>query len=123
MRRGAALLGLAALAACSRGQAPDEARGAEHVSCALGAATQFAEDCVVERASQDGRQVLVVRHPDGAFRRFVVEPGGKGVSLADGAQVPSVSAVANVLEVAVGQDRYRFPYTVKAAARKQDDDR
>ena len=91
-----------------------QAEGVEHVACALGEAAQFTDNCAVERSTQDGKAVLVVRHPDGGFRRFVVEPDGRGVSLADGADVPKVAVSGNVLDVSVGGDRYRFPFTVKA---------
>ncbi len=102
-----------ALAACSAGdQAPVAAEGGERVACALGAGAAFADACAVDRGVQDGQRMLVVRHPDGAFRRFTVEPDG--LALADGAETARVAqASASMLEVAVGEDRYRIPFAVK----------
>jgi len=104
-----------ALAACSRaGEAPEVAEGDEHIACALGEGAAFAEACAVERATQDGRPVLVVRHPDGGFRRLVVEPDG--LALADGAGAVKMAVAGNLMDVAVGGDRYRIPFAVKADA-------
>jgi hypothetical protein len=109
-----ALVAALSLAACSRGEdtAPTVAEGGEHVACALGDGAQFAETCAVERATQDGKPVLVIRHPDGAFRRFTVEPAG--LALADGAEQAKITRSGSLLEVAVGADRYRIPFAVKA---------
>ena len=115
-----ALLGLAivaALAGCSRHDAaPKVAEGSEHVDCALGEGAQFAPDCAVERSTVGTEQILVVRHPDGAFRRFTVRPDG--VATADGAEKAEVAAAGGVLEVHVGADRYRIPFTVKPVAQQ-----
>ncbi|MBC2666270.1 hypothetical protein H7F51_12145 [Novosphingobium flavum] len=112
-RRPLALGALLALAACSRGGgAPEVADGGEHVACAIGDGAQFAEACAVERTVQDGKAVLVVRHPDGGFRRFIVEPDG--LALADGAGVAKVAAVGGLLDVSVEHDRYRIPFAVKS---------
>jgi len=56
---------------------------------------------------------LVVRHPDGAFRRFKVLKDGRGVAVADGADQAETTLSGEVLEVQVGSDRYRFPATQK----------
>ncbi len=112
------LLVAAALASCSS-PAPKVAEGGEHIACALGGANQFAPDCAVERAWQDGALVLIVRHPDGAFRRFDVLGGGKGLALADGAEVAQLKLAGAELEVTVGPDRYRFPVTTKRDAAQQ----
>lgn len=113
--RGLPVAGLLALAACSGGdKAPTVAEGPEHVACALGSGAALAPACAVERATQDGRQTLVIRHPDGAFRRFTVEPNG--LALADGAEVPRVVATGSVLDVTVGPDRYRIPFAVQGNA-------
>ena len=60
--------------------------------------------------------ILVVRHPDGGFRRFEVMRDGTGLAAADGAERAVVSLHEQGIEVAVGTDRYRFP------ARIMDDD-
>ena len=109
------LAGMATLAGCSRqAEAPKVAEGSEHVDCALGVGARFAPDCAVERSTVGAQQILVVRHPDGAFRRFTVR--ADGVATADGAEKAVVAAAGNVLDVRVGTDRYRIPYTVKPGA-------
>lgn len=120
MRNCSALLALAALAACSQGNEPDPsqpAEGSEHIACAVDGAADFAEVCAVERVAGDGRLGLVVRHPGGGFRRFEVVPG-KGVTVIDGADAGKVQVAGDKLEVTVGADRYRFPYTAKGDAGK-----
>jgi len=111
------LCGVLAIAACSRGPAaPAVAEGGEHADCALGEGAAFAPVCAVERSVQDGEQVLVVRHPDGGFRRFSVLQDGSGLALSDGAERAQVAVAGNLLEVSVGQDRYRFPFRVRSDA-------
>jgi hypothetical protein len=112
------LVALALLGACSRGgQAPKVAEGSEHVACALGQGAAFAMDCAVERSRAGDEQVLVVRHPDGGFRRLSVRQDGTGLAATDGADNARVSVAGPVLEVAIGEDRYRIPFAVKADAR------
>lgn len=120
MLRAAACLSVLALAGCSSGSVPAVAAGDEHIACALGQGAQFAPACAVERAGQDGEKVLVVRHPDGGFRRFLVLKDGRGLAAADGAAVAQVGIADNLLEVTVGDDRYRFPFTAKASAKAGD---
>jgi hypothetical protein len=110
MRTIAVLSGLLLLAACSKTDAPASAAGEEAIACALGGATTFANVCAVDRARQnDGALVLIVRHPGGAFRRFEVLKDGRGLAVADGAQEAQNTLSGTVLEVVVGDDRYRFP--------------
>ena len=103
------------LAGCLE-QAPAVAEGAEHVACALAGAAEFAPDCAVERVVKDGALTLVVRHPDGGFRRFDVLKDGRGVAPADGSELATVALSGNLLEVKVGTDRYRFPATASGDA-------
>jgi hypothetical protein len=112
------LAGLALLGACSRkDEAPKVADGAEHVACALGQGAAFAMNCAVERSRAGDEQVLVVRHPDGGFRRLSVRQDGTGLAATDGADNARVTVAGKVLEVAIGEDRYRIPFAVKANAR------
>ena len=113
MRTSSALLVL--LAGCSQ-QAPAVAVGDEHIACALDGAAEFKPDCAVERAVNDGAMTLVVRHPDGGFRRFDVLADGRGVAVADGADEAQVVLAGDTLEVTVGTDRYRFPATARGNA-------
>lgn len=93
---------------------PPVAEGAEHIACAVNGESKLSVACAVERAEEDGGLTLVVRHPDGAFRRFVVLTDGRGIGVADGA-AEAVTTVRNgSLEVTVDTDRYVFPATVKA---------
>jgi hypothetical protein len=117
--RGLGLALVLAVAGCSSGAAPKQAAGAEHIACALAGAQQFAPDCAVERLSkaQDGDDVVIVRHPDGGFRRFVLIDGGTRIATADGVGEVQAVLAGPDLEVTVGQDRYRFPSATKPDAR------
>jgi hypothetical protein len=100
------------LGACSAETGAAEASD-DFIECAVGGMTAFALDCAVERSEQDGTLFLVVRHPDGAFRRFEVLADGLGLAAADGAEPARVSTIEDGIEVAVGADRYRFPATIR----------
>jgi hypothetical protein len=114
------LLGAGAiLAACSTERDPQDQASAvagDTIECALRGASAFTRDCMVERAPQGGVLYLVVRHPDGAFRRFQVLKDGRGVAVADGAETAETRIADGLLEVTVGKDRYRFPATRKSHA-------
>jgi hypothetical protein len=107
------------LAACSSGEQAAASKfesGSEDdgkIACALGGAEKFTRDCSIERAQQDGKLTLVVRHPDGGFRRFEVLTDGRGVAVADGSEQAETALVGPDLEVVVGTDAYRFPATRK----------
>jgi len=96
---------------------PSAAEGAEHIDCALDGSATFEKLCAVERAKQGGVLTLVVRHPDGSFRRFEVLDDGRGLTVADGAQQAVTAYVEGFAEVSVERDRYRFPATRKDDAR------
>ena len=78
------------------------------VECALGGAAGFAPECTMERATREGESLLVVRHPDGSFRRFQLGVPGRGLITADGADTAVVERGEGVVEVRVGADRYRL---------------
>lgn len=99
-------LAMLMLAGCSA--AADQPDGAA-MECALGGAAGFAPDCTMERAERDGQRLLIVRHPDGSFRRFELGVPGQGMITADGADEAEVERGEGVVEVRVGPDRYRFP--------------
>lgn len=105
------------LAACSSGDAtpPPVAEGEEHVACAVGGETDMKEACAVERSEADGKLTLVVRHPDGSFRRFDVLTDGRGLAVSDGADEAVTRLDNGKLAVSVGEDRYLFPMTAKNA--------
>ena len=101
-----AALAILLLAACSAGEEPSAGTAIE---CALGGAAGFAPDCTMERASREGESLLIVRHPDGAFRRFELGVEGQGIVTADGADAAQVARGDGMVEVTVGADRYRLP--------------
>ena len=115
---------LAGLAACkiverdedaSAAAGDDTAQAAGNlIECAVGGAGLFERTCEVERIEQeDGSLLLVVRHPNGGFRRFDVLTDGRGLATADGAQEAQAELVDGRLDVSVGSDRYRFPATIR----------
>jgi hypothetical protein len=118
--RGLAFIALAlALGACSKGSsepaAPKVAAGAEHIDCALGAGTGFVRDCAIERTREGGVYKMIVRHPDGGFRRFEVGADNT-IAAADGADLAQVILNGTIAEVTAGEDRYRIPLEARAPA-------
>ncbi|QDM40023.1 hypothetical protein [Altererythrobacter sp. TH136] len=110
----AAVLGLAA---CSQGEAqPQASPGARQIECAQGSGSAFAADCLVERFAGEEGSEFVVRHPDGAFRRFRIAQDRTSMVAIDGADDAVSTLVGDppVMEVAVGPDRYRFPADIDA---------
>lgn len=107
----------ALLAGCSKneGEAPAVAEGSEHIACALAGAAEFSDKCAVDRSQADGKLTLIVRHPDGAFRRFAVVTDGRGLVVADGAEQAVTKVEGDKLAVSVAKDRYLFPAKVKSA--------
>ncbi len=112
MRGAAIVVGLLLLAGCGRPKGDPEPQ-MRKIDCALAGATDFAPRCQVEQAGD----MLIVHEPDGAFRRFRKVDDGRGVVAADGMEDAHVAWVADgVLEVTVGQDRFRFPAKLKPDA-------
>jgi hypothetical protein len=114
MRTSSAAL-LVLLGACSADANQTPPDPDDTIECALAGAAAFARDCAVERSLEEGALVLVVRHPDGGFRRFEVLTDGRGLATADGADPAKIAPRGEGIEVAVGLDRYRFPATVAAS--------
>ena len=105
---------LAKVEARQAAEAADDGR----VQCAPDAAEAFTRVCAIERAETDRGVVLTVRHPDGGFRRLLVTTDGRGVIAADGAEPAEVTLVGqDEIEVAIGNDHYRLPATMKMAAK------
>ncbi|QSR18226.1 hypothetical protein [Novosphingobium sp. KA1] len=106
-----------ALAACSsKHEAPDVAEGEDHIPCAVSGSGELKPICAVERHQGANGLTLLVRHPDGGFRRFAVVSDGRGLEVADGAQVAITRLEGGKLDVSVGADRYVFPATRKSHA-------
>ena len=99
------------LAACSQAPAEKPAEPvatAEKIECALGPGMGFVRDCTIERSQVGGVHRMLVRHPDGGFRRFEVNAENTIVA-SDGAEPAQVALSGAVAQVTVGEDRYRIP--------------
>ena len=73
------------------------------IDCATGDAPH-ARDCTVERAGE----VLILRKPDGGFRRLRVS--ADGIEAADGAEPARVAALEDGrTEIAIGRDVFLLP--------------
>ena len=108
-------LALVLLAACnSSNEVPETTADTDgKLFCAVGGTPEMTQSCLLERVDSPEGQVLVVHHPDGGFRRFRIVRDGRGVVPADGAEPSKLYIVAdNMIDVAVGGDRYRFPATI-----------
>lgn len=79
------------------------------IDCALNGAGGVGRDCTMERVEQDGANYVIVRHPDGAFRRFELGVPGRGLITAAGADQAEVTDRGGFVEVRVGSDRYHLP--------------
>lgn len=104
------VLSLLMLAACSQAEEsgePAPAPSGETIACAVGDPPAFDEECVVERVGDD----IVVHHPDGSFRRLILDPEGAGLIAADGAEASRQRIMGNWLILEVGTHSYRFPFT------------
>ena len=126
MRNAAPLIAAALLlASCGDSRAPSgeetgvrAAKGEALIACATDGSLQWERACAVEtRQGADG-PILVLRGPDGGFRRLAITSDGRGVVAADGAEPALVTPTGEgLIEVAIGNDRYRLPATVKSAPR------
>ena len=103
-----------ALAACSEPDVDQSQadEGADMIECALGEGSEFGPDCLVEREEVEGEKHLIVRHPDGGFRRFAQLDDGRELVELDGADQLTRALDGDVLEISVGADRYRFTANV-----------
>lgn len=99
-------IGLLCVAACSSGE---EAPAGDTIACAVDGASDFAEVCSAERWRVEDKTLLVIRHPDGGFRRFEILPEGRGLAIADGMEDARVELVDGFIEANVAEDRYRIP--------------
>ena len=128
MRKLGGIAGCLLLAAC--GGAPDngdmaeaEARGSREaaengrIECALEGAKLFDRTCTVEEMSGVDATVLVVGRPNVGYRRLQIATDGRGVVSADGAEPAKVTIVGDgMIEVAIGNDRYRLPANTGGAS-------
>lgn len=100
MRR--ALLLALVLPACS------EPWGEAVIECRIAAGGGFERVCQLESRESDRGFEMIVRRPDGGFRRLLGT--GASVEAADGAKQPRVIRLADGrLEADFGTDAYRVP--------------
>lgn len=113
MKRGLIFAGvLMALGACSEEQAtppPPPAASEQMLACAIGPGSQFSESCTLQKFEREGETIYRVNHPGGGFRMFTVAEDGSGMVPYDGAEGAVNALVGDLLEVTVGDERYRFP--------------
>ena len=100
--------------------AANDAAAAGKVECALAGSTEFNRNCTTERVSGAEGQMLVVRHPDGGFRRFKILTDGRGLLPADGIDPDfKIKVLPNgMIEVRSVDDTYRLPAAIKGEATK-----
>jgi hypothetical protein len=112
---------LLATSACGDAEQPSQgtdaktaaAAGEDRIECATGGEDTLERVCTLERQSNAEGIILVLRAPDGGFRRLRVTSDGQGVVAADGAEPALVTPLGpDLIEVAIGRDRYRLPATV-----------
>ena len=86
----------------------------DRIECRIANSPQFDRFCTIEYGESDAGRTLVVRKPDGGFRRLLVARDGRGVVAADGAEPAQVTIIADDrIEVAIGGDTFRLPATVR----------
>jgi hypothetical protein len=113
-----------ALAACGGNSAEDlknaekdadEAAALEgKVECALAGSVTFERTCTTEQIAGSEGKTLVIRHPDGGFRRFDILTDGRGLAPADGFDETRISLLSDgIIEVSSGDDKYRLPAQIK----------
>jgi hypothetical protein len=109
------------LKAAEQAAAKDAAAGGK-IECALAGSTSFDRKCTTERVTGPEGALLVIRHPDGGFRRFKILTDGRGLAPADGTDPDfNLKVLGNgMIEVRSVDDIYRLPAVIKGEAEKQD---
>ena len=121
---GCALL-LAVLSGCEGGTGSpgqQQTSAAKHnaadgkVECALAGSDRFMQVCTTEQVNDNGAIMLVIRHPDGGFRRFNVLTNGRGLAPADGFDETRIRLLeGSLIELSSGDDKYRLPAQIKTS--------
>ncbi len=74
----------------------------------------FERVCTTEQIAGNEGKILVIRHPDGGFRRFDILTDGRGLAPADGFDETKISLLSDgMIEVSSGDDKYRLPAQIK----------
>jgi hypothetical protein len=112
------------LAACG-GNSAEDLKNAENdadeaaaldgkIECALAGSISFERGCTTEQIAGNEGKILVIRHPDGGFRRFNILTDGRGLAPADGFDETKISLLSDgMIEVSSGDDKYRLPAQIK----------
>jgi hypothetical protein len=86
------------------------------VECALAGSAAFERTCTTEQIAGAEGTILVIRHPDGGFRRFDILTDGRGLAPADGFDETKISLLNDgMIEVSSGDDKYRLPAQIKGS--------
>jgi predicted small lipoprotein YifL len=120
----AATLLLASLAGCggdgaaslaqAEKDAGDHAARNGNIVCALAGSDIFERTCTTEQIAAPDGKMLVIRHPDGGFRRFNILTDGRGLAPADGFDETRIRVLGtNMIELSSGDDKYRLPAQIK----------
>jgi hypothetical protein len=100
-------------------EAAGEAAEAGKIDCALAGSAEFQRVCTTETVAADSGKMLVVRHPDGGFRRFDILTDGRGLAPSDGFDETSIKILpGGMIEVKSGDDAYRLPAAIKGSTTK-----
>lgn len=84
------------------------------IECAINGDSDFSNGCLSERLAGENGVTLIVRHPDGGFRRFNILTDGRGLEAADGSEKAKIEIVEdNKILVSVGSDKYIMPARMK----------
>lgn len=93
-------------------QAADDGR----IECAINGDSDFSNGCRTERLSGENGVTMVVRHPDGGFRRFNVLTDGRGLEAADGSEKAKIEIVEDgKILISVGSDKYLMSARMKTS--------
>ncbi|OYU01707.1 MAG: hypothetical protein CFE36_09455 [Sphingomonadaceae bacterium PASS1] len=128
----AAALLLASLAGCggdnaapieqTEKDASDQAARNGDIVCALAGSDRFERTCKTEQIAAPDGKMLVIRHPDGGFRRFNILTDGRGLAPADGFDETRIRVLgANRIELSSGDDKYRLPAQIKGQGNAAED--
>lgn len=86
------------------------------IECAINSDSEFTRGCETERLAGENGVTMIIRHPDGGFRRFRVLTDGRGLEAADGAEKARIEMVEDSkILVTVGPDKYIMPAKTKTA--------
>jgi hypothetical protein len=87
------------------------------VECAVSGETALTRSCETEKIVGRDGQLLVIRHPNGGFRRFKILTDGRGLKPAEGADPVAIQLLNDgKIEVVIAGDKYHLPAQIKASA-------